>query len=596
MAMEQPCSRCGGPLLRATGDCPACDLAAVADAGKTRRGPPQRTNIGQDTRVVASGQTDWAVDGAAPPNVELPGYEIVGELGRGGNGVVYKARQIGLNRFVALKMILAGVHAKPETLGRFRGEAEAVARLQNPHIVQVYDIGEYAGLPYFSLEFVDGGTLAARLERETPSPKETAHLLEIISRAVHMAHQAGVIHRDLKPGNILLTSTGEPKIADFGLAKRLDLDSGHTRTGEILGTPHYMAPEQAEGKGLPIGPAADVYSLGSILYEMLTGRPPFKADNPFVTIAQLLVKRPTPPTQIRKEVPRDLELICLKCLEKDPAERYGSALALAEDLQRFLKGKKISVHPPGLVHRAVRWCRGNPVPTGVILAVTVGGVLGFWHLSRLSDDLVRQSALEGAAYQADMLESFNDVYTKQVTNKIKEVPSTGQVRLSHKELDHEGVVPIPATMTINLGKEISRSSQNGLQVRLYSDYPFETQKERVLDQSEVEALVRLKNSTDLTFYRFEEFDGKPVLRYFRARRMTQQGCIECHNHHPDSPKTNWKIGDVRGVLEIIRPLDRENLRSRDGLRSSAALITGVSTTLLVLCIGLLLITDARAKH
>jgi serine/threonine protein kinase len=583
-------------LLRATGDCPACDLAAVADAGKTRRGPPQRTNIGQDTRVVASGQTDWAVDGAAPPNVELPGYEIVGELGRGGNGVVYKARQIGLNRFVALKMILAGVHAKPETLGRFRGEAEAVARLQNPHIVQVYDIGEYAGLPYFSLEFVDGGTLAARLERETPSPKETAHLLEIISRAVHMAHQAGVIHRDLKPGNILLTSTGEPKIADFGLAKRLDLDSGHTRTGEILGTPHYMAPEQAEGKGLPIGPAADVYSLGSILYEMLTGRPPFKADNPFVTIAQLLVKRPTPPTQIRKEVPRDLELICLKCLEKDPAERYGSALALAEDLQRFLKGKKISVHPPGLVHRAVRWCRGNPVPTGVILAVTVGGVLGFWHLSRLSDDLVRQSALEGAAYQADMLESFNDVYTKQVTNKIKEVPSTGQVRLSHKELDHEGVVPIPATMTINLGKEISRSSQNGLQVRLYSDYPFETQKERVLDQSEVEALVRLKNSTDLTFYRFEEFDGKPVLRYFRARRMTQQGCIECHNHHPDSPKTNWKIGDVRGVLEIIRPLDRENLRSRDGLRSSAALITGVSTTLLVLCIGLLLITDARAKH
>ncbi len=275
-------------------------------------------------------------------SVSLPGYVIEGELGRGGMGVVYKARQVSLNRLVALKMILSGNQASTDDLARFLTEAEAVARLQHPHIVQIYEIGKHQDRPYFSLEFCSGGSLADRLRTTPLAPSEAVQLVALLARAVQAAHDRGIIHRDLKPANVLLTADGQPKLTDFGLAKKLDADRGQTRTGSILGTPSYMAPEQASGQTRLIGPASDVYALGAILYECLTGRPPFKAANPVDTIFQVLECKPAPPTLLNPKVPRDLETICLKCLEKDPRHRYASATALANDLERFGRGEAIS--------------------------------------------------------------------------------------------------------------------------------------------------------------------------------------------------------------------------------------------------------------
>jgi WD40 repeat protein/tRNA A-37 threonylcarbamoyl transferase component Bud32 len=291
--------------------------------------------------------------------VSLPGYEILGELGRGGMGVVYKARQTRLNRLVALKMILAGRHAGEADLARFRTEAEAIARLQHPHIVQVYEVGEYDGIPYFSLEFCGGGSLERRLDGTPLPPPEAAALLESLALAAHAAHQHDIVHRDLKPANILLSDEGEPKLTDFGLAKRLDAQ-GQTQSGAVMGTPSYMAPEQADGKSKGLGPAADVYALGAILYECLTGRPPFKAATPLDTLMQVIHDEPVPPSRLQPTVPRDLETICLRCLQKDPAKRFPTALALAEDLDRFRTGEPVASRPVGALERGWRWCRRNP--------------------------------------------------------------------------------------------------------------------------------------------------------------------------------------------------------------------------------------------
>ncbi len=330
----------------------------------------------------------------------VPGYEILGELGRGGMGVVYKARQVGLNRVVALKMILAGPHAAGQLLARFRAEAETIARLQHPNIVQIYEVGEHDGQPYFSLELVEGGILARRIGGTPQNPAAAAQLVEVLARAVAAAHEAGIVHRDLKPGNILLqpdarpaappgssrswgrsavqahTDFGTPKITDFGLAKDLSsTEIGHTHTGSILGTPSYMSPEQAQGDTKAIGPATDIYALGSIFYELLTGRPPFRADTPYNTIMQVIHGDPVPPSRLQPKLPRDLETICLKCLEKPPAKRYPSALHLADDLRRFLEGLPITARPAGLPERAVKWVRRRPTAAALIATLIVAGTV-----------------------------------------------------------------------------------------------------------------------------------------------------------------------------------------------------------------------------
>jgi WD40 repeat protein len=304
----------------------------------------------------------------------VPGYEIVSELGRGGMGVVYKARHLALNRLVALKMILSGAHAGADELARFRNEAEAVARVQHPNLVQIYEVGEHEGRPYFALEYVDGQALDFRLRAGQLEPNEAARLLEILARAVHAVHQHGLVHRDLKPANILMTSTGVPKITDFGLAKRLDSTLGKTVTGDVLGTPMYMSPEQASGRVKQIGPATDIYALGTILYEMLTGRPPFRANSGIDVVMMVANTEPQPPSKIRLKLPRDLETICMKCLEKNPARRYASALELADDLQRFQAGEPIKARPIGAVGLLLKWTRRHPA-WATLFAVIVLGTL-----------------------------------------------------------------------------------------------------------------------------------------------------------------------------------------------------------------------------
>jgi hypothetical protein len=345
--------------------------------------------------------TAWADLNGWP---QVPGYEILGVLGRGGMGVVYQARQVGLGRLVALKMILAGTHAGPDEVARFRREAEAAARLQHPHIVQIHEIGVHNGLPYFSLEHVEGGSLAQKLAG-TPLPaRQAAKLVETLARAVHTAHQRGIVHRDLKPGNILLTGDGTPKVADFGLAKRLDDPAGQTATGAILGTPSYMAPEQAGGKHRQIGPAADVYALGAILNDVLTGRPPFKAATSMETVYQVLHEEPAPPSRLQPKLPRDLETICLKCLEKAPGQRYATAQALAEDLRRFLDNEPITARPAGTMERAWKWARRRPTTAALLglAAVLAVGLTGgsWWYSQQERDRAEREAGLRQTADSA----------------------------------------------------------------------------------------------------------------------------------------------------------------------------------------------------
>ncbi|GAB5442589.1 MAG: hypothetical protein Fues2KO_29380 [Fuerstiella sp.] len=329
-----------------------------------------------DSAVHTTLPTFRADDGKEIP-ASIGNYDIRSILGRGGMGVVYKARQRGLKRDVALKMILAGGHANDEMMGRFRAEAEAVAKLQHPNIVQIYEIGDENGLPYFSLEYVDGETLDEVRKAEPLEQQRAADLIRIISQAMHFAHQSGIVHRDLKPANILMTKDGVPKVTDFGLVKRLEDEdvASQTQTGAIMGTPHYMAPEQAWGAP-NIGPAADVWALGAMLYALLTGRPAFAGANTMDTIMQLRNKEPVAPRDLVPSVSIDLETICLKCLQKEPEKRYGSAEELAEDLDRYLSGVPILARPIGRTERAWRWCQRNPVIAGLGTAFAVALLIG----------------------------------------------------------------------------------------------------------------------------------------------------------------------------------------------------------------------------
>ncbi len=346
------------------------------------RPPPAKASTSQTlttperTEAEKPSWGNWRRDTPFP---QLPGYEVLEELGRGGMGVVYKARQTALKRLAALKMILAGDFAAPEEILRFRTEAEAIARLCHPNIVQVYEVGEHAGQPYFSMEYVDGGNLSTKLRESLPEPKAAARLIETLALAVHAMHECQVVHRDLKPANVLLTRDNTPKVSDFGLAKKLDEDTGQTQPGVVMGTPSYMAPEQAEGRGTDVGPLTDVYALGAVLYESLTGRPPFRAATRQETLRQVIEKEVMAPRQLNPAVPRDLEIIGLKCLQKDPARRYASALELADDLRRYLDGRPIHARPTPPSERAIRWARSRPTLAALAVAVVVavlGGLFG----------------------------------------------------------------------------------------------------------------------------------------------------------------------------------------------------------------------------
>jgi WD40 repeat protein/serine/threonine protein kinase len=316
-----------------------------------------------------------------PPRVERVGpFHIQRTLAYGGMGVVYQALDTRLNRPVALKMVLSGQHAESQALARFRGEALAVARLQHPNIVQIHEVSEHEGLPYIALEFVEGCNLQQYINGKPMAPERAAELTRILASTVEFAHQRGIIHRDIKPGNILIAADGTPKVTDFGLAKLGQAADTHSRPGEVVGTPNYMAPEQANGHPDGVGPATDVYALGAVLYEMLTGVPPFHGCSPLETLLRLRLVEPVHPRQLVPRVPRDLETICLKCLRKDRHERYASAAALAEDLERWLQRKPIQARPVSLAERLWKWARRHPVGAAVGSSLLLLMLLGYGML------------------------------------------------------------------------------------------------------------------------------------------------------------------------------------------------------------------------
>jgi WD40 repeat protein/serine/threonine protein kinase len=397
------------------------DYAKAEDAAAPLRPPGDAVEA--TTLSPGDPSPDYHRDCVAPGGVSrgvLPrpfgDYELLGEIARGGMGVVYKARQISLSRTVALKMILAGQLASPADVQRFHNEAEAAANLDHPNIVPIYEVGERDGQHYFSMGYVEGTSLAAVVRESPLSGNQAATIVKTIAEAIQYAHQKGILHRDLKPSNVLVDSGGQPRVTDFGLAKRLEGGSELTGTGQVLGTPSYMPPEQAEGKVRSIGPASDIYSLGAILYELLTGRPPFRAATPLDTILQVIADEPVSPRQLQPKTPRDLETICLKCLEKEPVRRYEAARGLADDLHRFLSGKPIAARPVGKLESGWRWCRRNPMVAGLTAAVAAtliaGSVVSAWFAieagqNATNEKLARQDAEGNAAKTRRVLADFS---------------------------------------------------------------------------------------------------------------------------------------------------------------------------------------------
>src|SRR5262245_43795642 len=354
---NEACRNCGSPLGRfAPGSlCARCLLEAGLSDSAFDGGSGERESITARQPAASLGR--------------FGRYELLEEIAQGGMGVVYRARDTALNRAVALKMILAGQFASEREVKRFRAEAEAAARLDHPNIVPIYEVGEQDGRPFYSMKFMEGGTLTERLAAsQTPlDSRQTAALLVKLARAVHHAHQRAILHRDLKPGNILLDAQGEPHVSDFGLAKCLDSAEGLTLSGAMLGSPSYMSPEQAAGKTERLTTASDTYSLGALLYQLLTGSPPFEAATPLATMKRVMEEEPRKPSALNPAVDRDLETVCLKCLEKDPQRRYASAESLADDVERWLRHEPIRARPSAPAERLGKWIRRNPGPAALLL-------------------------------------------------------------------------------------------------------------------------------------------------------------------------------------------------------------------------------------
>lgn len=496
------------------------------------------------------------LDSAGP---QPPDFEILREIGRGGMGLVYLARQSRLNRLVALKMISAGVSASAEERLRFRIEAEAIAKMQHPNIVQVYEVGTLDDKPFLALEFLGGGSLTEKLSAGLPATREAAALAQQLALAVHYAHQRGIIHRDLKPDNILFANDGTPKITDFGLAKRLNEKQDQTQAGNLLGTPSHMAPEQAMGLTGKIGPATDVYGLGTICYQLLVGRPPLVGDSFTETLDKIRFEDPVPPRSSNPHIPRDLETICLKCLKKDPAARYAGAQELANDLGRFLRREPIQARPVSVRERAWMWVRRRPALAAVILLSAALGAGSFaWILEqwRYAEDARRvevQRRKDERLQQAKNFQSMiNEVRAMYASSVVAKVEPAG-FQIVHNYRTQERAIPVWATFAHELGERIS-AKQNGLSTRLYSDYPFPWRKDGgPRDAFEAEALRHLRANPTGAYYRFEEYEGVSSLRYATADVM-HKACVKCHNEHPDSSKRDWKEGDVRGVMEVILSL------------------------------------------